>query len=59
MKFLAFVLVIIGAFVCYGSKMIVENIIKKDDTDKKYTGMVKLAGFVLALVGAIIVFKLG
>ncbi len=59
MKFLAFVLVIIGAFVCYGSKMIVENIIKKDDTDKKYTGMVKLTGFVLALVGAIIVFKLG
>lgn len=59
MKFLAFVLVIIGAFVCYGSKMIVENIIKKDDTDKKYTGMVKLVGFVLALVGAIIVFKLG
>ncbi|MCI5970856.1 MAG: hypothetical protein SPF92_06870 [Clostridia bacterium] len=59
MKILAFFLVIIGAFVCYGSKMIVENIIKKDDTDKKYTGMVKLTGFVLALVGAIIVFKLG
>lgn len=59
MKILAFVLLVIGAVVSYGAKKIVEDVIKKDDTDKKYTGMVKLAGFVLVLIGAIIIFKIG
>ena len=59
MKILAFVLLVIGAVASYGAKKIVEDVIKKDDTDKKYTGMVKLAGFVLVLIGAIIIFKIG
>jgi len=59
MKILAFVLLVIGAVISYGAKKIVEDVIKKDDTDKKYTGMVKLAGFVLVLIGAIIIFKIG
>lgn len=59
MKILAFVLLVIGAVISYGAKKIVEDAIKKDDTDKKYTGMVKLAGFVLVLIGAIIIFKIG
>lgn len=59
MKILAFVLLVIGAIISYGAKKIVEDVIKKDDTDKKYTGMVKLAGFVLVLIGAIIIFKIG
>lgn len=59
MKILAFVLLVIGAIISYGAKKTVEDVIKKDDTDKKYTGMVKLAGFVLVLIGAIIIFKIG
>lgn len=59
MKVLAFILLVIGAFISYGAKKIVEDVIKKDDTDKKYTGMVKLTGFVLVLIGAIIIFKIG
>ena len=59
MKILAFVLLVIGAVISYGAKKIVEDVIKKDDTDKKYTGMVKLAGCVLVLIGAIIIFKIG
>ena len=59
MKILAFVLLVIGAVISYGAKKIVEDVIKKDDTDKKYTGMVKLAGVVLVLIGAIIIFKIG
>lgn len=59
MKILAFVLLVIGAVISYGAKKIVEDVIKKDDTDKRYTGMVKLAGFVLVLIGAIIIFKIG
>lgn len=59
MKILAFILVAVGAVISYGAKKIVEDVIKKDDTDKKYTGMVKLTGFVLVLIGAIIVFKIG
>lgn len=59
MKVLAFILLVIGAFISYGAKKIVEDVMKKDDTDKKYTGMVKLIGFVLVLIGAIIIFKIG
>ena len=59
MKILAFVLLVIGAVISYGAEEFVEDVIKKDDTDKKYSGMVKLAGFVLVLIGAIIIFKIG
>ncbi len=59
MKILAFLLIVLGASLNYGAKKIVERVIKKDDSDKKYTGMVKLAGFALVLIGAIIVFKIG
>lgn len=56
MKILALALVAIGAFISYGAKYILQNIIKKEDADNKYTSLLKVLGFVVVLAGAILVF---
>lgn len=57
MKIIAIVLVLIGAFVSYGAKYINEKFLKLDDAENKNTGIIKLVGFIIVLIGAILVFK--
>ena len=61
MKYLGFGLLVFGAVFCYGAKMIVNNLNKNNDeerdTDKEIAG-IKLTGFVIALIGAVIIFAI-
>ncbi|MBE7038661.1 MAG: hypothetical protein E7404_07165 [Ruminococcaceae bacterium] len=57
MKIIAVILVLLGAFVSYGAKMISEKILKLSDADDKYVNIIKLVGFIIVLIGAILVFK--
>ncbi len=56
MKIFALILVIVGAFITYGAKYITQNIIKKDDANNKYTATIKVIGYIIALIGAILIF---
>ena len=54
MKVFIVVLLIVGAVLCFGAKKIAENVLKK--TDEKTYILIKLAGFIVVLVSALITF---
>lgn len=55
MKILAFALIIIGAVLVYGARPILKKVFKKEGGEKE-TAVLKTAGLLIALVGAIIIF---
>lgn len=57
MKALAFVLLVAGAFIAYGAKLILDKFYKKE-YDEKEVGILKSVGLLMALAGAVIIFTI-
>ena len=57
MKILAFALLIIGAAIAYGAKLILDKLYKKGYGEKEI-GILKSIGLFTALAGAIIIFTI-
>ena len=57
-KIISLAVLAVGAILCYGAKPFIKKVLKKEADDKS-VAQVKLSGFLVAVVGVVLLFIIG
>lgn len=58
-KIISLAVIVIGALICYGARLISKKVLKRTDPDDKTLAQIKLAGLGVAVAGMILLFIIG